>query len=53
MTENKRGGANRNQGRKPKFDEETKMICFRVPESKAEEIKNEVYKIIDKFKVAK
>lgn len=50
MAENKRGGANRGQGRKPKFDEETKMICFRVPISKEAEIKKIVYDKLGEYK---
>lgn len=34
-----RGGTRKNAGAKPKYNEETKTISFRVPISKIEEIK--------------
>ena len=33
------GGKRENSGRKPKYDEETVTIAFRVPKSKVSEIK--------------
>ena len=35
-------------GRKLKFHEKSKVICFRVPESKAEKLKEYIQKFIDK-----
>ncbi len=34
-----RGGANRNQGAKPKYNEATTTVAFRVPLSSVDEIK--------------
>lgn len=53
MKENTHGGSGRGQGRKPKYNEETKMICFRVPESKADEIKKIVKDKLEEYKTAK
>lgn len=36
----KRGGTRQNAGAKPKYDEMTKTISFRVPLSKVDEIKS-------------
>ena len=35
----KRGGARRNAGAKPKYNEQTKTVSFRCPLSKIEELK--------------
>lgn len=35
-------------GRKLKFQEKTKVISFRVPESKAKKLKNVIQEFIDK-----
>lgn len=40
----------RNAGRKPFFNEKTEQIYFKVPESKKEEIRKEVRKIIDRYR---
>lgn len=43
----------RGAGRKPKFDEPTKPVTFKVPVSKIKEIKAEVYKLLEKYKKPK
>jgi hypothetical protein len=42
MIEDKRINNGGGQGRKPKFNEETTTLAFRVPVSKKEEIKTKV-----------
>lgn len=39
MTKSKRGGARKNAGAKPKYDEKTQVVSFRCPISKIGEIK--------------
>lgn len=43
--ENTHGGARPNAGRKPS-KEKTRIISFRVPESKADALKKEIHKLI-------
>ena len=51
MQENKkRGGARKGTGPKLKFGERTKTISVRVPESKYEEIKEQIKLIISQLK---
>ena len=49
MKKGTRGGKRQNAGRLPKYNEPTKTISFRVPESKAEEIKELVKKYLEKL----
>lgn len=47
MTKRTHGGARQNAGRKPK-EEKTRIISFRVPESKADKIRDNINKLIKK-----
>lgn len=51
MNKEKRGGKREGAGAKPKYKEPTKTIAFRVPISKAEEIKKVVKAILKKYKL--
>lgn len=42
----------RNAGRKPKYNEPTTTIAFRVPKSKATEVKNIVNEQLKKYELA-
>lgn len=42
-----RGGTRKGSGAKPKYNEPTKTIAFRVPESKIEHIKSIVKTLLD------
>jgi len=42
MKQQKRGGARRNAGAKPKYNEPTKTTAFRIPISKIYEVKKMV-----------
>jgi len=53
MINKTRGGKRPNAGRLPKYNEPTKTIAFRVPESKAEEIKELVKEYLDKLQEKK
>ena len=53
MKKKARGGKRPNAGRLPKYNEPTKTIAFRVPESKAEEIKELVKEYIEKLQEKK
>ena len=39
LKKEKRGGKRKGSGAKPKYNEPTKTIAFRVPESKVDEVK--------------
>ena len=41
-----RGGARRNAGAKPKYNEPTKTTAFRIPVSKIEEVKSVVNEML-------
>jgi hypothetical protein len=45
-----RGGANRNQGAKPKYTEPTKTTAFRIPISKIDEVKKIVKEYLNQYK---
>jgi hypothetical protein len=47
---NTHGGANRNQGAKPKYNEPTTTIAFRVPVSKVTELKGIIKEYLQQFK---
>ncbi len=49
MAKENRGGKRKGSGRKPKFDEETITIAFRVPISKVDEITLIVNKRLKKY----
>ena len=53
MKKDSRGGKRPNAGRLPKYNEPTKTIAFRVPESKAEEIKELVKEYLEKLQEKK
>ena len=53
MKKQNRGGKRPNAGRLPKYNELTKTIAFRVPESKVEEIKELVKEYLDKLQEKK
>ena len=42
-----RGGARKGSGAKPKYNEPTKTIAFRVPISKIESVKNTIKTLLD------
>ena len=50
MNKPTRGGSRPNTGPKPKYNEATTTVAFRVPVSKAEEIKAMVNKKLKTFK---
>lgn len=49
MKKENRGGKRKGSGRKPKFEEETTTISFRVPISKIDEITELVNKRLKKY----
>jgi hypothetical protein len=53
MKKDSRGGKRQNAGRLPKYNEPTKTIAFRVPESKAEDIKEIVKEYLGKLQEKK
>lgn len=42
----RRGGKRKGAGRKPKYNEPTITVAFRIPHSKKEQVKKAVHKII-------
>ena len=42
-----RGGTRKGSGAKPKYDESTKTIAFRVPVSKIEHVKSMIKTLLD------
>lgn len=51
MQTNKRGGARRNAGAKPKYQEKTKSVSFQVPISKEIEFREYCREFLDKLKI--
>ena len=47
----KRGGARKNAGAKPKYNEETDTIAFRCPISKIPELKEAIQEKLDSWKI--
>jgi hypothetical protein len=47
----KRGGKREGSGAKPRYNEPTKSISIRVPESKVEEVKAIVKEYLKQFKI--
>lgn len=47
----KRGGARKNSGAKPKYNEQTTTIAVRCPVSKVEELKEIIHQHLDKWKI--
>lgn len=53
MPTKKRGGKREGAGRKPQYGEPTVTISFRVPESKAEEVKKNVGVLLKGWEIKK
>ena len=49
MKKSTRGGSRPNSGPKPKYNEATTTVAFRVPVSKADEVKSHVLKLLSTF----
>ena len=47
----KRGGKRTNSGAKPKYNEPTTTIAFRVPTSKVNEVKELVKTLLNSYKI--
>jgi hypothetical protein len=51
MTKDKRGGKRAGAGAKPMYNEPTKSVHFKVPESKVTEVKSMVNRFLAAFKI--
>lgn len=51
MEKETRGGARKGSGAKPKYNEQTKTIAFRVPVSKIESVKSLIKTLLDGWAV--